>query len=182
MRFVEIPLKGAFLIELEPKEDERGSFCRLFCGKQLKTRGLEEFSCAQVNLSENFHKATLRGMHAQAAPYMEAKIVYCLQGAVFDVIVDLRESSPTFLHYFGVKLSMESLCALYVPKGFAHGFLTLEAESKLLYLMSEAYKPGHERGFRYDDPAFGIQWPFPPKTLSERDLNHPPFEPLHALC
>jgi dTDP-4-dehydrorhamnose 3,5-epimerase len=182
MRFVETPLKDAFLIEVEPKRDERGSFCRLFCEELLKEMGIENFACMQVNISENYLKGTLRGMHAQAAPYLEAKIVYCLKGAVYDVILDLRKNSSTYLQHFGLKLSPDNQSALYVPKGFAHGFLTLKDDSELLYLMSEIYRPGYERGYRFDDPAFGVQWPFPPKIISERDEKHPPFELDYALC
>jgi dTDP-4-dehydrorhamnose 3,5-epimerase len=181
MQCVEIPLSGAFLIELEPKFDERGSFCRLFCQERLNEK-IDEFSCMQINLSDNLKKGTLRGMHTQPPPYLEAKIVYCLRGKVFDVIVDLRENSPTYLQHFGMKLSEEDPCALYIPKGFAHGFLTLEEGCQMLYLMSDLYKPGYECGYRYDDPAFGIEWPFAPTLLSERDKNHPPFESCHAVC
>jgi dTDP-4-dehydrorhamnose 3,5-epimerase len=176
MQFVEIPLKDAFLFELEPKADSRGTFCRLFCAQLIKEHGIVDCNFVQANLSDNAHKGTLRGLHFQAEPYLEAKIVYCLRGSLYDVIVDLRKDSPTYLQHFGLKLAADDPSALYIPKGFAHGFLTLEDDCRLLYLMSDFYKEGYGRGYRYDDPAFGIQWPCKPKILSERDQNYPLFE------
>lgn len=181
MRFVETPLHDAFRIELDSKKDNRGSFSRLFCSDLFKENGLANHSFVQVNLSENSLKGTLRGLHFQAEPHLEAKIVYCLAGKVFDVMVDLRKTSATYLQHFGLILSAEQGTAVFIPKGFAHGFLTLENHSSLLYLMSDSYKPGFERGYRYDDPAFGIEWPMAPTLLSERDQNYPAFEEAHAL-
>lgn len=182
MRFVETPLQDAFVINLNPKEDNRGAFCRLFCSRLLKEHGINDAHFVQVNLSENTAKGTLRGLHCQAEPYSEAKIVYCLQGSVYDAIVDLRPHSATYLKHFGIRLSHKDPCALYIPKGFAHGFLTLEDDSRLVYLVSEFYQPSFERGYRYDDPAFVINWPFKPSLISERDQNHSSFEYNHVLC
>lgn len=176
MQCVKTPLEGAYQFILDPKQDARGSFCRLFCREKFEKLGIAPPE--QINLSENLHQATLRGLHYQADPYQEGKIVYCLQGRAFDAIVDLRPSSATFTHVFTIELNRSN--ALYVPKGFAHGFLTLEPHSQLLYLMTEAYRSGYERGYRYDDPAFGIKWPQKPAVISERDLNHPPFEYAYA--
>lgn len=182
MRFVETPLQDAYVIDLDPKEDSRGAFCRLFCSQLLQEQGIADIHFAQVNLSDNTAKGTLRGLHYQAEPHVEAKIVYCLQGSAYDVIVDLRPQSTTYLKHFGMRLSCEDSCALYIPKGFAHGFLTLEENSRLLYLMSDCYQPGFERGYRYDDPAFDIRWPLTPTTISERDQSYIPFGTSHALC
>jgi dTDP-4-dehydrorhamnose 3,5-epimerase len=171
MRFCETPLKDACLIELDIKHDERGSFCRLFC-QELFEKLLIDASIVQINESVNVHRATLRGMHYQIPPYAECKVVYCMQGSIYDVIVDLRSDSPTYGQHFGVVLQKT---ALFVPKGFAHGFITLEEDSRLLYLMSDFYKPNYESGFRYNDPAFDIEWPLEPAVISQRDQNHEPF-------
>lgn len=177
MHFVEI-IKDAYLIELDPKIDQRGAFCRLFCSEVFQSAGIEEKNFVQVNLSDNHRVGTLRGMHYQSEPYLEAKIVYSLKGRVFDVILDLRKGSPTYLQHAAVELYPS--IALYVPKGYAHGFLTLENESQLLYLMSDYYQPRYERGARFDDPAFNINWPFPPSIISEKDLNYSRFEENYA--
>ena len=173
MQFTDIALQDAFFIEMKPMADDRGSFCRLFCQEKLQEKGIAERDFAQINLSLNNKRGTLRGLHYQAPPYLEAKIVYCLQGAVYDVMVDLRKESPTYKRHFGCTLSGAKPLALYIPKGFAHGFLTLEDDSRLLYLMSDCYKPGFDRGCPYNDPAFDISWPFEPVLISERDQNHP---------
>ena len=175
-------LRDAYLIKLAPRADARGSFCRLFCAQILRDEGIVDHTFVQVNLSENSVRGTLRGLHFQASPHFEAKVVYCLRGAVFDVIVDLRRDSPTYLRYFAYELSAEEGVALYVPKGYAHGFLTLEDDSTLLYLMSDFYRPGCERGYRFDDPAFGIAWPFAPRVISEKDQYYPAFESAHVSC
>lgn len=177
MRFVETPLKDAHLILLEPLLDERGSFCRLFC-QELFAKHLLDGRVAQMNESVNVSKGTLRGMHYQLAPHEESKVVYCTRGSIYDVIVDLRENSPTYGHHFGTILEEKTPAALFVPKGFAHGFITLEEDTRLLYLMSEFYKPGCERGFHFDDPAFNINWPIKPAVLSKRDQNYSPFKSL----
>lgn len=182
MRFVETPLQDAFVINLDPKEDNRGIFYRLFCSRHFEEQGITDAHFTQVNLSDNTAKGTLRGLHYQAEPHLEAKVVYCLQGSFYDVIVDLRPQSKSYLQHFGIRLSHKDPCALYIPKGFAHGFLTLEEGSRLLYLMSDCYQPGFERGYSYNDPSFAIDWPFKPSVISERDQNYTPFEHIHALC
>lgn len=181
MRLIDTPLQDAYLIELVENEDTRGSFSRLFCSQFLKEKGITDHQPAQINFSTNKKLGTLRGLHYQAPPYLEAKIVYCLEGAIYDAIVDLREDSPTYLEHFALTLSPQTKCALFIPKGFAHGFLTLKDDSRLLYLMSECYQAGYERGYRYDDPVFGIQWPAAPTLISERDRNLPHFEGNHVF-
>lgn len=181
MRLINTPLQDAYLIEFVENEDTRGSFSRLFCSQFLKDRGIADHHPAQINFSTNKKQGTLRGLHYQAHPYLEAKIVYCLEGAIYDTIVDLRKGSPTYLEHFSITLSPKAKRALFVPKGFAHGFLTLKDNSCLLYLMSECYQTGYERGYRYDDPAFSIQWPTPPTIISERDHNLPYFVSDHAF-
>jgi dTDP-4-dehydrorhamnose 3,5-epimerase len=176
MNFVDIPLQGAYLLELDPRRDARGTFCRLFCEKIMAAREIPERKFVQINLSDNSHQGTLRGLHYQQEPHLEAKIIYCLQGSLYDVIVDLRMDSQTYLQYFGIRLSEDDPAALYIPKGFAHGFLTLQDNTRLLYLMSEYYKQEAERGYCYDDPTFRIKWPFQPKVISERDQNFPSFK------
>ncbi len=172
MIFKETKLKGAFVIELEKKEDARGFFARTFCQKEFREHGLNA-SFVQANVSCNHKKGTLRGMHYQALPYREAKLVRCAEGAIFDVIVDLRKSSRTFKQWFGLELSKDSAKMLFIPEGFAHGFITLTDNTQILYQMSEFYTPGFDRGFRYDDPAFGIQWPAKVVALSEKDAAWP---------
>lgn len=174
MKFAETPLKGAFLIDLEQKEDERGFFARLFCAKEFGERGLET-QFQQVNNSASQFAGTLRGMHYQLPPHEEVKIVRCIQGSLYDVILDLRPHSGTYGHHFGYILSEKNRTMMYVPKGFAHGFLTLEPNSELLYLVSTPYSKEHERGIRFDDPTFAIAWPTPPKHISERDQQHEDF-------
>jgi len=182
MRLVETSLKDAYQIDLIPKEDHRGAFCRLFCTEFLAQHNIPETSFEQVNISDNTAKGTLRGMHFQDSPHLEAKIIYCLHGSAYDVIIDLRSHSSTYLQHFSMVLTQEKPCALYIPKGFAHGFLTLQANTRLLYLMSASYKPGFERGYRFDDPAFGITWPFMPSVISERDQLYSPYEHTNAIC
>jgi dTDP-4-dehydrorhamnose 3,5-epimerase len=176
MRFTETRLKGAFLIDLERHEDERGFFARSFCEREFAARGLVA-RYPQCNVSYNRSRGTLRGMHYQAAPHREAKLVRCTAGAVHDVIVDLRAGSPTRGRWLGVDLDAEARNALYVPPGFAHGFLTLRDGAEVFYQMGEFYVPDAARGFRWDDRAFAIEWPFPPSTVSERDSAYPDFDP-----
>lgn len=172
MNFIETPLAGAFVIELEPASDERGFFARAFCAGEFAERGLDA-RCAQSNLCLNHRRGTLRGMHFQLPPVAEAKLVRCIRGAIFDVIVDLRPGSPTFLRHFGVTLSQENRRTLYVPPLFAHGYQVLEDDTELYYQMSEPYTPGFERGFRYDDPQAAISWPLPVTVISEKDASLP---------
>lgn len=174
MKFNKLSLEGAYLIDLEPIGDERGFFARLFCAEEADQQGIES-KIMQVNNSYSAAKGTLRGMHYQLPPKEETKLVRCIQGAIFDVIVDLRPTSPTFCQWFGTTLSAENRRMMYVPKGFAHGFLTLSDHSEILYFVSETYAKELEKGVRWNDPAFGIDWPSPPQIISERDRSHPDF-------
>jgi dTDP-4-dehydrorhamnose 3,5-epimerase len=173
--FRETALPNAFVIELERLEDERGFFARTFCAKEFTEHGLVP-TVVQANLSFNRKRGTLRGMHYQLPPATEAKLVRCTRGAIYDVIIDLRPDSPTYLHHFGIELSAESRTALYVPDMFAHGFQTLVDQTEVTYQVSEFYMPGQERGIRYDDPAFAIEWPLPVSVISEKDSSWPRFE------
>jgi dTDP-4-dehydrorhamnose 3,5-epimerase len=172
MRLSPTDLAGAFLLDVEPLEDNRGFFARSFCRDEFRAHGLNpEF--VQCNISFNYRRGTLRGMHFQVSPHAEAKVVRCTQGAIWDVIIDLRTDSPTRYRWFGVELSARTRRALYVPEGFAHGFQTLVDESEVLYLMSEFYHPECARGVRWDDPRFGIPWPLPDPVVSARDNAFP---------
>ncbi len=168
MKFVEAPLKGAFVIELEPIEDERGFFARTFCRREFEEHGLNP-NLAQCSISFNRKRGTLRGMHYQVPPHAECKLVRCTRGAIYDVIVDLRRGSPTFARWFGVELSAENRRAIYIPEGFAHGLQTLADASEVLYEISEFYHAESARGVRFDDPAFAIRWPLPAAMVSPRD-------------
>ena len=176
MIFTETELKGAFLIEIEPRHDSRGFFSRTFCMKEFEAHGLKPI-VAQCNLSFNYRKGTVRGMHYQIPPVSESKLVRCTQGAIYDVIVDLRPDSPTYRAHIGVELTAQNRCALYVPEMFAHGFQTLADETEVSYQMGEFYAPGYDRGFRYDDSAFKIVMPLPVSQISEKDQSWPRFEP-----
>lgn len=175
MQLTETPLPGAFVIDLQPFTDERGFFARAFCAKEFATHGLNA-NVAQTNLSYNARRGTLRGMHYQREPATEAKLVRCLQGSLFDAIVDLREESETYLQWFGVELTAENGRALFVPERFGHGFLTLADDTLAHYQVSEFYTPGVEGGLRYDDPAVGIQWPGEVEVISEKDAAWAPLE------
>lgn len=175
MIFQRTPLPDAVLIQLEPHGDDRGFFARTWCQREFQEHGLDP-RLVQCNLSFNRSKGTLRGMHYQQAPYGEAKLVRCVRGALHDVIIDLRPHSPTYKQYFGVELSAENRSALYVPEGFAHGFLTLEDDTEVFYQMSQFYSAAHSRGLRWDDPAFGISWPAAVRVISERDRAYPDFQ------
>lgn len=168
MRFEETSLAGAFVIEIEPHADDRGFFARAYCAREFEEHGLEP-RVVQANLSYNRSKGTLRGMHYQAPPAGEAKLVRCISGAIHDVIVDLRPDSPTYLQHVGVDLTAENRRALFVPALFAHGFQTLEDEVEVFYQVSEFYTPGAERGLRHDDPALGISWPLGVSEISDKD-------------
>jgi dTDP-4-dehydrorhamnose 3,5-epimerase len=176
MLFTETKLKGAFVIALEPRVDSRGFFARAFCRTEFEQHGLNNLT-AQCNLSFSERRGTLRGLHYQIAPRAECKLVRCVRGSIYDVIVDLRPSSPTRLQWIGFNLSADNRCALFVPEGFAHGFQTLEDRSEVLYQVSECYSPEHERGLRWNDPALAIDWPVAAPIISERDQNHPDFAP-----
>jgi dTDP-4-dehydrorhamnose 3,5-epimerase len=177
MLFTETALKGAYIIDLEQKSDHRGFFARTFCAKEFEERGLKPL-VAQCNVSFNNKKGTLRGMHYQALPAAETKLVRCTQGSIYDVIIDLRPESPTYLSHIGVELTAENRRALYVPKMFAHGFQCLTEAAEVLYQMGEFYRSGHEKGVRYDDPVFAIEWPLPVSEIAEKDTTWPLFESI----
>jgi len=171
VKFRETALPGAFLIDLEPIEDERGFFARSWCQREFAEHGLND-KLVQCNLSFNKEKGTLRGMHYQIAPHEEAKLVRCTRGAVYDVIVDLRHESPAFKRWFAVELTADNRTMLYIPFGLAHGFQTLTATAELFYQMTELYDPDCARGVRWNDPAFAIQWPSDERIISPRDLEY----------
>lgn len=175
MRFTETALSGAFVIELDPVEDERGFFARTFCVREFAAHGLET-RIAQCNVSRTRRRGTLRGLHYQVEPATEAKLVRCVRGALFDLIVDVRPDSPTYLQHLGIELSADNGLALYVPAMCAHGFETLTDDVDVLYQISEFYAPLHARGVRYDDPALGIQWPIPVLHVSDKDTAWPLVE------
>jgi dTDP-4-dehydrorhamnose 3,5-epimerase len=172
LKFLPTPLAGAYIIELERLEDERGFFARSFCQEEFRKQGLRP-AIAQCNVSWNRRRGTLRGLHFQAAPHEEAKVVRCTRGAVWDVIVDLREGSSTRLRWHAQELNADNRLAFYVPEGFAHGFQTLTDDAEVLYQMSESYHPGLARGLLWDDPQLGIRWPLAGPILSERDRSYP---------
>src|SRR5919106_1386114 len=172
MKFTETELQGAFVIDLEQRRDDRGYFARTFCATEFAAHGLKPVF-VQGNLSFNYRKGTLRGMHYQVAPATEAKLVRCAKGAIYDVIIDLRPDSPAYLSHFGVELTAESGRALYVPEMFAHGYQSLTDGAEVLYQVSEFYTPACERGIRYNDPSFGIEWPLPVADISEKDAAWP---------
>ena len=174
VRFTETPLADAFLIEPDLVEDDRGGFARTFCAREFSEHGLSDV-VAQANLSFNHRRGTLRGMHYQLAPAAEAKLVRCSRGAIYDVIVDMRPDSPTYLSHFGAELSEENRVALYVPELFAHGYEALTDGAEVVYQVSEFYTPGQERGLMHDDPALGIDWPLPVSVISEKDRSWPAF-------
>jgi len=174
VRFVETPLPGAFVLEPQKLRDERGVFARVWSADELAERGLRS-TWVQSSISFNEKSGTLRGMHYQIAPHQEAKLVTCTAGSVFDVIVDLRTDSATFRQWFAVELTARNNTTLYIPEGLGHGFLTLEDESVVEYHMSESYHPECARTVRWDDPAFGIEWPGAPGTMNERDREAPDF-------
>ena len=174
MIFTETKLRGAFIIDPERLEDERGFFARTWCQREFETHGLCT-QWVQCNISFNRMKGSLRGMHYQQAPYEESKLVRCTMGATYDVVIDLRPDSPTFMQHVAVTLSAHNRRMLYVPVGFAQGFLTLEDNTEVLYHMSEFYEPEYAAGVRWNDPAFGIQWPSDVMVISERDRHHPDF-------
>jgi dTDP-4-dehydrorhamnose 3,5-epimerase len=169
MHFEPVGLDGAWLVHLDPTKDRRGFFARTFCITEFGVRGLET-SFPQHSMSCSYRRGTLRGMHFQLAPHDEVKLVRCLSGAIWDVIIDLRPASRTFRQWRGFELSAENQDQLYIPKGFAHGFQTLSDNVQVNYLISEFYSPDAASGVRYDDPAFGITWPLPVSEISEKDL------------
>jgi dTDP-4-dehydrorhamnose 3,5-epimerase len=171
-----LDVSGAFLVSWEPHPDERGSFTRTWCADELGAAGLET-TIAQGGASWNRSRGTLRGMHYQTAPHEEVKFVRCTRGAIFDVVVDLRADSPTFRRWAGIELAADRAASLYAPAGTAHGFITLQDDTEVTYLLSHRHEADSARGVRYDDPAFGIEWPIPAVVISDRDAAWPDFEP-----
>lgn len=180
MKFIETEIADAYVIEPELLSDDRGFFARTFCAREFEEHGLKPVT-AQSNLSFNHVAGTLRGMHYQLPPAAEAKLVRCTRGAIYDVIVDLRPDSPTYLAHVGVELSEDNRNALYVPELFGHGYQALTDGAEVVYQVSEFYTPGQERGLRYDDPALGIDWPLPVTVISDKDRSWPAFEPAAAV-
>lgn len=172
MRFEETPLSGAFVVEIEPRRDERGFFARTFCRETFRSQGLVD-DYPQANHSRSHERGTLRGLHFQRAPHAEAKLVRCVRGAIFDVIVDLRAGSPTRLAWHSVVLDAGSERMLYVPEGFAHGFQTLADDTDVIYQVSHPYTPNAEGGLRFDDPALAIPWPETVTAITEKDRSWP---------
>jgi dTDP-4-dehydrorhamnose 3,5-epimerase len=175
MKFTETAIKGVYLIEIKRLEDERGFFGRAWCRDELVQQGLDN-RIAQVNVGFSPKAGTLRGMHYQRAPHAEVKLVRCTLGAVYDVALDLRPESPTFRKWFAVELNAENRLSLYIPEGCAHGYQTLAADSEIYYFTSALYAPDHATGVRFDDPAFGIEWPLPVSLISDGDRYWPDFE------
>lgn len=174
MIFVETTLCGVYELQVEPKQDERGFFARTWCQEEFEAHGLNP-RCVQCSVSFNQKKGTLRGMHFQEEPHGEDKLIRCTQGAIYDVVLDLRPESATYKKSIGVTLSSQNHRMIYVPKRCAHGFVTLEDSTEVLYQMSEFYFPHLARGFRWNDPAFQIHWPEEPKVISDRDRDYPDF-------
>jgi dTDP-4-dehydrorhamnose 3,5-epimerase len=172
MRFVPQKIPGVYVVETVPHRDERGSFARVFCTEEFVAAGIT-FTTAQINLSGNAKRHTLRGLHYQNAPHAEAKFVRAVRGRAFDVVIDLRKDSLTYRQWLAVELDANTMNALYVPEGCAHGFLTLEDDTEILYQMGRHHVDGHAQGVRWNDPAFSIVWPAAPAVISPRDANYP---------
>lgn len=170
MKFVEAPLAGAYVIELEPFLDKRGLFARTFCQKEFAIIGFHK-QIVQINHSVTRQKGSIRGMHYQLPPACDTRIIRCVQGKVFDVMVDIRAGSPTFMQWHGVELSTDNMLMVYIPEGFAHGFQTLADNAELIYHHSAFYSPEHEQGLRFDDPSLGINWPLSVSVISSKDQN-----------
>jgi dTDP-4-dehydrorhamnose 3,5-epimerase len=176
MKFTELKIPGAFRVELEPRKDERGFFSRSFCVREFEEHGLNPV-VVQCNVSYSLLTGTLRGLHIQRAPCEETKLLRCTRGRLYDVIVDVRRDSPTYCQWVGVELDAESRQAVYVPRGCAHGFQTLEPDTEAFYQVSEYYSKELELGYRWNDPSFDISWPIADAILSDRDREHPDFMP-----
>ena len=172
MKFEPLALAGGYLVRPEPREDERGTFSRVFCTREFSAQGLETLY-VQENVSTNILAGTLRGLHFQRPPHAEVKLVRCIRGAVYDVVVDIRETSPTYGKYFGAELSDANGLAMYVPVGFAHGYQSLTDAAAVHYMVSAFYAPDHESGIHYADPALGIKWPLPIRVASPKDAKLP---------
>jgi len=180
MKFFETELKGAFLIDLEPIEDERGLFARTWCRKEFEQHGISA-DWVQFNISYNKHRGTLRGMHYQIAPFAEAKLVRCTMGAIYDVIIDLRPDSKTYCHWISAEMSAENRKMMYIPQGFANGFQTLVDDTEVFYQMSAFYAPDYARAVRWNDPRFNIHWPDADRTISEKDQKIEDFDPENNI-
>lgn len=176
MKFSLTPIPGAWIVDIEPRVDERGFFARSWCRDEFARHGLDA-RLVQCNVSFNRRRHTLRGMHFQCPPYEEPKLVRCTRGRMWDVVVDLRRDSPTYCRWHAVELTADNRRALFVPVGCAHGFLTLEDDTEVLYQMGEAYHPEAARGVRWNDAAFGITWPTDAPLLSDKDASYPDFTP-----
>ncbi|MFA6217309.1 MAG: dTDP-4-dehydrorhamnose 3,5-epimerase [Candidatus Omnitrophota bacterium] len=176
MKFYKQKIPGVFLIEAEPFKDSRGMFFRHFCKKEFESNGLEA-RILQTNVSQNSKSHTLRGMHYQLKPYSEHKTMLCISGAIYDIIVDLRPDSATFLKWISVELNAEEPVSLHLPAGCANGYLTLKDDTSILYYMSEYYVPEAYKGLRYNDPMFKFTWPVEPRVISEKDRSYPDFDP-----
>lgn len=174
MIFTETHLKGAYIVEINKIKDERGFFGRSWCINEMKEAGLNT-AIKQANTSLSLKKGTLRGMHYQKDPYQETKLIRCTRGSVFDVIIDLRKNSPTFRQWFGVELTQDNYRMLYIPEDFAHGYLTLQDNSEVTYMVTQFYTAGAEAGIRWNDVAFDIRWPINPTVISEKDRKLPDF-------
>jgi dTDP-4-dehydrorhamnose 3,5-epimerase len=181
MRFHSTKLPGTTQIDLDTIPDERGFFARSWCQREFRDNGLNP-NLVQCNISFNTRKGTLRGMHYQAPPFGEAKVVRCTRGSIYDVVLDLREDSITFRQWIGVELSAKNRRMLYIPEGCAHGFLTLQDETEVFYQMSEFYNPESARGVRWNDPVFAIEWPGKVEMISERDRTYPDFDATHNFA
>ena len=175
MEFKETILKGSFVVDLSKLEDERGFFARAFCNEEFKNENLVS-EIVQANISFNKLKGTLRGMHYQKTPYQETKFIRCIKGSIFDIIIDLRKESPTYKKHFGIELTAENRSALFVPKDFAHGFITLEDNTEVIYMVSQSYVPDAEEGIRWDDSQFNLNWPIKPTNISPKDAHWSVFE------
>jgi len=174
MRFLPQKIPGVFLVEAEPQRDERGSFARIFCAEEFAKAGID-FTTVQMNLSGNVKRHTLRGLHYQDAPFAEPKFVRAVKGRAYDVVVDLRRESPTHRHWLAVELDSAAMNGVFIPEGCAHGFLTLEDDTDILYQMGRAFVEGRARGVRWNDPAFAISWPAAPTVIAPRDAGYPDY-------
>ena len=175
MKFTEINLKGAFVIELEKREDERGFFARTWDVNEFEANGIYRIPI-QASISFSSKKGTIRGIHYQVAPYEESKLIRCVRGAIYDVVIDLRPKSPTYKKWFGIELNEDNKLMLFLPEGFAHGFLTLEDNTEVTYQVSAFYSFESERVIRYNDPTFNIKWPIDVTIISKKDKNYPDFK------
>ena len=180
MKFIELNLEGVYVITPDIFSDSRGKFHRSFCKNEFKENEIDN-SFEQGNVSENPQKGTLRGFHYQIDPYQESKTISCITGSIFDVVIDLRKDSSTFLKSVSVQLSYKKKQSIFVPKGCANAWLTLESNTFIHYYMGSSYKPGFDRGIKFNDKFFDIEWPFDPKLVSEKDLEYPDFDPSNVV-